>query len=580
MGGCKSPALSLSHLFYAALFTPCNDENDCNTKNLYSGGLGLKVADDNGALYLVSSLPQVRTTFTWDECSELPLWKVNAIRDWMYFTVKKKSINLGAVQLTGEQLLGFYLDTDTLTSSPTKSVRTRSMLTVGKPLDGFKSSTDRADEQKDLYTEYFKTVEKSLFKQFNLEWNFLQSAYRTKPKTDNIDVEWFAISMMSNEFQRMLGQDFLAPIGSIVIVLCWILFHTKSGFVGSLGMLQILLSLPFAYTIYRFVFGIRAFSQMHILAIFLVLGVGADDIFVLTDAWHQSKRDVKQKPGSTLQEQLTRRMAYAYSRTSIAVFNTSFTTAMAFVSTGISPMMSISTFGWFASVCICINYIFVITWTPTVILVHHLYVVPAYNKCVGRKVDEDSNTKEEKVDAVGRLFTKYYTPLLLKTCAKQKGTENVDPESGKTEGTAKGSWGSFVKPVSVALILIFLGNGIQGVYFTAQLTPPTKAEAWFPNDHMITGLTDRMTDNYLGGSDNSYVEMSWVMGIKSGDREASGFDQYKPDDNRALAIFDDKFDLYPEVNQVAFQKLCDYVENFKCKDSDGEYLGGCLDQTG
>ena len=80
---------------------------------------------------------------------------------------------------------------------------------------------------------------------------------------------------------------------------------------------------------------------------------------------------------------------------------------------------------------------------------------------------------------------------------------------------------------------------------------------------MITGLTDRMTDNYLGGSDNSYVEMSWVMGIKSGDREASGFDQYKPDDNRALAIFDDKFDLYPEVNQVAFQKLCDYVENFK-----------------
>ena len=58
------------------------------------------------------------------------------------------------------------------------------------------------------------------------------------------------------------------------------------------------------------------------------------------------------------------------------------------------------------------------------------------------------------------------------------------------------------------------------------VNPPTKAEAWFPNDHMITGLTDRMTDNYLGGSDNSYVEMSWVVGIKRRDREASGFDQY------------------------------------------------------
>ena len=32
---------------------------------------------------------------------------------------------------------------------------------------------------------------------------------------------------------------------------------------------------------------------MNILAIFLVLGVGADDIFVLVDSWKQSRVDVK-----------------------------------------------------------------------------------------------------------------------------------------------------------------------------------------------------------------------------------------------------------------------------------------------
>ena len=47
-----------------------------------------------------------------------------------------------------------------------------------------------------------------------------------------------------------------------------------------------------------------------------------------------------------------------------------------------------------------------------------------------------------------------------------------------------------------------LGNGIRGFYFWPT-NPPTKAEAWFPNDHMITGLTDH-DNNYLGGSDNSY----------------------------------------------------------------------------
>ena len=210
-----------------------------------------------------------------------------------------------------------------------------------------------------------------------------------------MDVEWFAWAMMSQEFSRILGEDFLAPIASVVVVITWILVHTGSVFVGGLGMLQILLSIPFSFAFYKFVLGIPFFSQMHILTIFLVLGVGADDVFVLNDAWKQSFAAFPKKDGEDESELLKKRMYYAYKRTASAVFNTSFTTAMAFVSTGISPMMSISTFGWFASVCICINYIFVITWTPTVILVHHLYVVPAFNKLVGRKADEDSNIKKK-----------------------------------------------------------------------------------------------------------------------------------------------------------------------------------------
>ena len=45
-------------------------------------------------------------------------------------------------------------------------------------------------------------------------------------------------------------------------------------------MLQILLSIPFSFSFYKFVLGIPFFSQMHILTIFLVLGVGADDVAV------------------------------------------------------------------------------------------------------------------------------------------------------------------------------------------------------------------------------------------------------------------------------------------------------------
>lgn len=33
--------------------------------------------------------------------------------------------------------------------------------------------------------------------------------------------------------------------------------------------------------------GVRFFSGLHVLVLFVILGVGADDIFVLVDAWKQ-----------------------------------------------------------------------------------------------------------------------------------------------------------------------------------------------------------------------------------------------------------------------------------------------------
>lgn len=109
------------------------------------------------------------------------------------------------------------------------------------------------------------------------------------------------------------------------------------------------------------------------LAIFLVLGIGADDLFVMIDGWRQTELDVPQLPKEALEEWYHRRLAVAYSRTMQAVFNTSFTTAMAFISTAISPIMPISAFGIYATLCIIVNYILVITITPPAIILHQKY---------------------------------------------------------------------------------------------------------------------------------------------------------------------------------------------------------------
>ena len=42
-----------------------------------------------------------------------------------------------------------------------------------------------------------------------------------------------------------------------------------------------------SYFIYGVLGGVRFFSGLHVLVLFVILGVGADDIFVLVDAWKQ-----------------------------------------------------------------------------------------------------------------------------------------------------------------------------------------------------------------------------------------------------------------------------------------------------
>jgi len=74
---------------------------------------------------------------------------------------------------------------------------------------------------------------------------------------------------------------------------------------------------------------------LHNLIIFIVLGIAADDIFVFIDAWRQSacievfKGDKK------------KRMSYAWKRALRAIAVTSSTTAVAFLSNTLSPMMPI-----------------------------------------------------------------------------------------------------------------------------------------------------------------------------------------------------------------------------------------------
>jgi len=62
-------------------------------------------------------------------------------------------------------------------------------------------------------------------------------------------------------------------------------FHLQSFFLSSIGITIILLSFPITTLMTEGVFRVTFFSSMHTLTVFIVLGISADNIFVLFDAW-------------------------------------------------------------------------------------------------------------------------------------------------------------------------------------------------------------------------------------------------------------------------------------------------------
>lgn len=78
-------------------------------------------------------------------------------------------------------------------------------------------------------------------------------------------------------------------------------------------------------------------------AVFVVLGIGADDIFIVTDAFKQT---FVLLPSSTTLEQ---RISWTLRRAVPAMGITSVTTAVAFAANGITAVPAIRMFGFFSA---------------------------------------------------------------------------------------------------------------------------------------------------------------------------------------------------------------------------------------
>lgn len=259
---------------------------------------------------------------------------------------------------------------------------TRTIVPIGYPLSLDQKLEDMEDEMETYLVNNFKPTIHNIqnhHKSFSIiYWSYLLFRY-------DIVIQIFF--------------DLMLAVGSILFIFGFIVYHTKSMWISTFAVSSILTSFLCTNIIYRVVLDYRYFGFFHVITLFIILGIGADDLFVFLDVWKNT--------GYQRYDTLALRLSSAYKKSIKSMFFTSLTTTVAFFASAFSPLLATQSFGIFAGLLVIVNYISVVVYFPTVVIIHHLYfssckwpclsllpskLLPNFTKCSDKDAPE---TKRE-----------------------------------------------------------------------------------------------------------------------------------------------------------------------------------------
>mmetsp|Transcript_32100 Transcript_32100/g.77651 ORF Transcript_32100/g.77651 Transcript_32100/m.77651 type:complete len:736 (+) Transcript_32100:99-2306(+) len=208
--------------------------------------------------------------------------------------------------------------------------------------------------------------------------DFVDEEAKTNP---DLKVRYASGPMIGPVFFSALLADALLSIGALFAVGIIIWVQVGSVLLSVAAMFEIVISFVLALSTWRLV-GNESFTFIQVLVIFIILGIGADDVFVFMDAWKQSRAQKKSISGS-----LRTRLQWTWARAFSAMLVTTSTTIGALCLTSIIDVPSIATFGTFAAIVVFWNFFFCVVWFPNVVIVHDMYMVRGCNDgCCARRV--------------------------------------------------------------------------------------------------------------------------------------------------------------------------------------------------
>ena len=454
---------------------------------------------------------------------------------------------------------GYFLDGDFDAAGGVNRV-TRVRYPMGAPRPGYVAADDREDEQRaEIGEGWLDAVEARLFERFAMRARFLSTPYMGLLNENGTDVRFYAGYLRSKDSQRIIGFDLSWAGASIFAVWVYMSLHTGSPFIATLGMFEILASFPVSIFLYRVLFRVSYLGNIQILSVFVVLGIGADDVFVFFDAFKQSAYEPLAVSASTLT-----RVEYAARRASKAIFVTSLTTAIAFAATAMSKVMPISAFGALSAIMIFALFALNVLFFPPALVMYDRWVerakARAARRANGRQpfaADDASVESGSSGDVAVELHVDVSESRM--DVAKLRRVEWFYREP-------------FFACVAHPVAKFFVVAGFAvllavGVAMASQLETPAEQEAWYPDDHLMQSFSNNRR-RFMSSDEDRVVPVDVFWGLRGMDTR--GVDKYDPKQRGSL-VLDSEFDASSAEAQAFLVSACDDLRGATC---DAEGCGG------
>ncbi|KAJ5066144.1 sterol-sensing domain [Anaeramoeba ignava] len=287
------------------------------------------------------------------------------------------------IEATTLEILNNSVDSDFLcdknfNSGNLKSKYLRSTYDFGLPLAGYENRKDRYDSQEEKFNDWIVGIVPDATKDH---------------KTDSFQIFYLGDGVTDAYVNYLILRDGSLIFASIIMVFIYTWFHTKSLFLAAMGIFHIIMAFPLSYFVYRVIIGEKYFSMLNFLSLFIVLGIGCDDIFIMLDAWKQSlnQRGIGKDKQS--------RLEWSYSRASLAMLITTTTSAFAFFGNLFSSIPAIKFFGIFTGFAIVFNYLLVITWFPAIIIIWYKF---GEGQCCCKTKKKKAKIQKEREERIAR----------------------------------------------------------------------------------------------------------------------------------------------------------------------------------